>query len=73
MASKACSQVAADLVGYSPQTVAYRLAGGMPAAAGLVEQVAEIVGERARQGPDVLGDLPELVVPGHIKRVRRTP
>jgi hypothetical protein len=73
VASEARSQVTANLIGHAAQAVANRLAGGISAAAGLVEQISKIVGERARQGPDVLGHLPELVVPGHIKRLRRTP
>jgi hypothetical protein len=73
VAAEAGSQVPADLISDAPKTVTDRLAGGLAAAAGLIEYVAEIVGERARQGPDVLSHLPELFIPGHIKRLRRTP
>jgi hypothetical protein len=71
--AQAGPQVPADLVSYASEAVADGLAGGLAAAPGLVEHVAKIVGKRARQGPDVLGHLPELLVPGHIKRLRRSP
>jgi hypothetical protein len=66
VAAQAGPQILADLVCHTSQAVSDGLAGGLTAPPGLVEHVAKIVGKRARQGPDVLGHLPELLVPGHM-------
>jgi hypothetical protein len=47
-----------------------RPAGWLSSPDGLVDRVAEVAAERARQGADVFSYLAELIVPGHETRVR---